>query len=79
MGKETWKYRASSLRSWWFCGCLMNMEAVELGVVSQFFPSDSSRGFAARFRDSAAQTPTKPPAMQATEHQNTRYDTVDNW
>ena len=36
-----------------------------LQAVSQFSPSHSSRGFAARFRGYATQTPTKPPATQA--------------
>ena len=44
----------------------MNMKAAETGV-SQFFPSHSSRGFAARFRGSAAQAQTKPPATQASQ------------
>ena len=46
----------------------MNMEEAEPGVekpVSQFFPSHSTRGFAVRFRGFAAQTPTKPPATEA--------------
>ena len=38
--------------------------AAEPGV-SQLFPSHSSRDFAARFRGSATQTPTKPSATQA--------------
>ena len=64
-----------SLRSWQFWGRLMNMEEAEPGVekpVSQFFPSHSTRGFAVRFRGFAvrfrgfaAQTPTKPPATEA--------------
>ena len=37
------------------------------GEKSQFFPSHSSRGFAARFRGSVAQTSTKQPATQASE------------
>ena len=58
----------ASLRSWRFCGRSMNMKAAkprkraaEPGV--QFFPPHSSRG-------SAAQTPTKPPATQATSKQD---------
>ena len=66
--------------AWRFCGHLMNMKAAEPRKraaetrveVSQFSPSHSSRDFAACFRGSAAQTPTKPPATQASHAKETR-------